>query len=181
MSPAGGRRDDEQTADDSALNQELRIACLSGDTDNVQRLLFAGATIPTNATDCLFAAAWNGPVAAVRLLLRAHACMNAKQQQRGRTALHLAAIAGRRSIVNELLAAGALPDIPCSLGCTALEYAQEFGCRYVAALPALRPWRSPEPHAVAAPVAVEAPAVAAASPLHTPDGPRPGAACHDEE
>ena len=91
----------------------------------VQRLLFAGATIPTNATDCLFAAAWNGPVAAVRLLLRAHACMNAKQQQRGRTALHLAAIAGRRSIVNELLAAGALPDIPGSLGCTALEYAQD--------------------------------------------------------
>ena len=112
----------EDAIDD--VGEALRLACLRGDVGHVRELVGSCATVDT--TRCLFAAAWNGPLASVRLLLEAAAKVN-HRQQRGRSALHLAAQAGHGDICTALLDAHAAVDDPCSLGLTPLGYALQFG------------------------------------------------------
>ena len=119
---------DDGGADD--LDQALRHACLEKNSMAVKELLDQGAT---STTSCLFIAAWNGPVASVRHLIDARADVNSRQE-RGRAPLHLAAIRGQRSIAKALLDARALPDLQCSFGLTALDYAFEFGCNHISVL-----------------------------------------------
>ena len=102
----------------------LRLACSRRDVDRVRELV--GSCAAADLTRALFAAAWNGPLESVRLLLGANARVD-QPQQRGRHALHLAAQAGLADVCTALIDAGAAADLPCSLGLTPYGYADEFG------------------------------------------------------
>jgi len=112
----------------------LMLACAGGHHAMVKALLAAGASRTAHSTDsfsCLYAAAQEGHLACVTLLIgrpenqkMSAAEINARANE-GQTALFITALGGHRYCCAALLAAGADPTVTTRLGHTALDIARQ--------------------------------------------------------
>lgn len=105
-------------ADESAL----MMAALKGQTDLAQRLIARGADVNKPGWTPLHYAATSGHQAIIRLLLDAHAYIDAESPN-GTTPLMMAAQYGTIAAVRQLLEAGADATLKNQLGLTAQDFA----------------------------------------------------------
>jgi hypothetical protein len=114
----------------SCATSPLQKAAMSGDAEEVRRLLDTGADInKTNLwTDStpLMDAARSGHLEVVKMLLDEKADVNARDLK-GRSALMAAAMAGHAGVVEELLNRGSLVMTSDAKGTTPLMYASKSG------------------------------------------------------
>ena len=97
--------------------QMLVHAAVKGHVPIIRVLLAVGADPRSNATGThpLYAAAWNGRIAAVELLVERGAAPDAPEAS-GATALMAAAAQGHDEVVRSLLARGASVSAACGTG-----------------------------------------------------------------
>ena len=100
----------------------LMMAALKGQTDLAQRLIARGADVNKPGWTPLHYAATSGHQAVIRLLLDAHAYIDAESPN-GTTPLMMAAHYGTIAAVRQLLEAGADATLKNQLGLTAQDFA----------------------------------------------------------
>ena len=128
--------DDDDDDDDTDLPALFRSACVAGDTDSVRALLpYVQSDVPnTQGALALHSAAFNGHTSIVRLLLDAAPASVDFVEERGCSALFLAAQAGHAPVCTLLIERGASPFGVCALGSTAVDAARANGWPKVAEL-----------------------------------------------
>jgi ankyrin repeat protein len=109
-----------------AVDERLVMAVLGGDIRTVRQALAAGAdpnlVIQAGETVLMYAVSRDTSTQMVRMLLARGARVD-RTDDAGRTALHHAALAGRRDVAEVLLARGARMDARASTGETPLDFA----------------------------------------------------------
>ena len=131
---AGRWRAEEERWASTEMHDALHKSAEAGDTRTMVRLLAGGIEVDRqngpnqlNAVSPLMVAAKYGRTAALELLIRAGADVNA-QANGGWTALHLGAVAGQYKVVALLLAKGADRDITNEGGGKPLDFAAGVEC-----------------------------------------------------
>jgi len=120
-----------ETSSNKGFGVKLQKAALSGDTNQIEMLLKAGAPVdgtdPNGRTALHWAAGWS-PLAIMNLLIERCGpdTINLKDSE-GRTALHLAAMQGHREVVEILSAKGGKINIRDGEGYTPLHLAAGLG------------------------------------------------------
>ena len=127
---APGIKVDARTPQDES---PLMMAALKGHTDWVKRLIAAGADVNKTGWTPLHYAATHGHLDPIRLLLDAHAYIDAESPNQT-TPLMMAAHYGTRAAVQLLLDEGADPTIKNALDLTAIDFAQRANRQDVAEL-----------------------------------------------
>jgi ankyrin repeat protein len=131
----------------AAMDKELLDAAKEGKTQEVQRLIEAGADLSTkdgSGLTALHLASWNGHRATAAVLLEAGAPVHAKSNY-GSTPLHAASDKGHHDTAQLLLNKGATVDATNNGGLTPLHYGTNFFLLYLGELEEIRRILHPEP------------------------------------